>query len=96
MQVVPLFERSAKDKDYAAVAVMLRCAGVFGFCCRHCKNRSTSLRFLAGHKAHKLNWCAQRVKFPFQSISPCEICVYADSSWVDFRSVTLSMLSNIL
>jgi hypothetical protein len=38
------------------------------------------LRYLAGHKARKLTWCAQRVKFQFY---PCEIYAYADSSWAD-------------
>ena len=38
------------------------------------------LRYLAGHKARKLTWCAQRVKFPFH---PCELYAYADSSWED-------------
>jgi len=38
------------------------------------------LRYLAGHKTHKLTWCAQRVKFPFH---PCELYACADSSWAD-------------
>jgi hypothetical protein len=38
------------------------------------------LRFLAGHKARTLTWCAQRVKYPFH---PCELYAHADSSWVD-------------
>jgi hypothetical protein len=35
------------------------------------------LPYLAGHKAQKLTWCAQPVKFPFH---PCEIYAYADST----------------
>jgi hypothetical protein len=38
------------------------------------------LRYLAGHKARKLTWCAQCVKFPFH---PCELYAYAESSWAD-------------
>jgi hypothetical protein len=38
------------------------------------------LRYLAGHKARKITWCAQRVKYPFH---PCELYAYADSSWAD-------------
>jgi hypothetical protein len=38
------------------------------------------LRYLVGHKARKLTWCAQGVKFPFH---PCELYAYADSSWAD-------------
>jgi hypothetical protein len=38
------------------------------------------LRYLSGHKARKLTWCAQRVKYPFH---PCELYAYADSSWAD-------------
>ena len=38
------------------------------------------LRYLKGHKARKITWCASKVKHPFV---PCELYAYSDASWAD-------------